>query len=273
MLARTLKRISRRVALEARGFPIRVQDRLLAGLGEDYKYQRGMIGMRASVGNLRRNGFHPGFIVDVGAYRGEWSRMARGIYPDAPICMLEANPEQEPFLSAASREIGAADFRIALLGPNPAESVAFHVRGTGSSVFPENTATPCSIAQLSMTTLDRVLLTGQSYPAPYFLKLDVQGFELEILRGAEQVLQKTEAALLEVSLLEYNQGAPLFAEVVGFMAAQSFVVYDVSGFFRRESDGALYRIVLLFVRESSALRARKRFWNREAELEMAPTLQ
>ncbi len=273
MLARMLKRISRRAAFEARGFPIRVKDRLLAGLGEEYKYQRGMIGMRASVGNMRRNGFYPASIIDVGAYQGDWSRMARGIYPNVPIYMLEANPEQEPFLSAAIQELGAADFHIALLGANSTERVAFHVRGTGSSVLPENTATPCSIAQLPMTTLDRVLLAAKPYAGPYFLKLDVQGFELEILRGAEEVLQNTEVAMLEVSLLEYNQGAPLFAEVVAFMAARNFVLYDVSGFFRRESDGALYRIVLLFVRESSALRARKRFWNWEAELPMAPSLQ
>ena len=268
-----LKRISRRVAFEARGFPVRVTDRLLAGLPDEYKYQRGMVSMRSSLGNMRRNGFSPASIIDVGAYQGDWSRMARGIYPNVPIYMLEANPETAPFLSAASREIGAAEFHIALLGAQPAAAVAFHVRGTGSSVLPENTATPFSTAQLPMTTLDRVLLMAKAYPAPYFLKLDVQGFELEILRGAEQVLQNTEAALLEVSLLEYNQGAPLFAEVVAFMAARHFVVYDVSGFFRRESDDALYRIVLLFVRESSALRSRKRFWNWEAELEMAPSLQ
>jgi FkbM family methyltransferase len=195
--------------------------------------------------------------------------MARRIYPNVPICMLDANPEKEPFLAAAVREIGAADYRIALLGANPTESVAFHVRGTGSSVLPENTATPSSIAQLPMTTLDRVLMAGKPYPAPYFLKLDVQGFELEVLRGAEQVLQNTEVALLEVSLLEYNQGAPLFAEVVAFMQSRGFVVYDIAGFYRRESDDALYMVDLLFTRESSALRSKKRFWNLEAQFEAA----
>jgi FkbM family methyltransferase len=273
MLARTIKRISRRAAFEARAFPVRVQDYLLAGLPENYKYQRGLMSMQASLANMRRNGFSPARILDVGAYEGDWSRMARRIYPGVPIHMLEANPEKEPFLSAATREIGAADYHIALLGSQRATSVAFHVRGTGSSVLPENTATPCTTAHLSMTTLDRVLQATKPYPAPYFLKVDVQGFELEVLRGAEQVLQNTEAALLEVSLLEYNQGAPLFAEVVAFMAARNFVVYDVSGFFRRESDSALYRIVLLFVRESSALRSKKRFWNWEAELEIVPALR
>ena len=273
MLAQTLHKITRRAAYEARSFPLRVKDRLLAGLPEDYKYQRGVVSMAASLDNLRRNGFDPAFILDVGAYYGEWSRMARRIYPKTPIYMLEANPNAETQLACASREIGAAEYRIALLGATPAESVVFHVGGTGSSVFLENTSAPYSAAKLPMTTLDDLLKVCQPHPAPYFLKVDVQGSELEVLRGAQQALQDTEAALLEVSLLEYNQGAPLFAEVVAFMHARNFVVYDVSGFFRRESDAALYRIVLLFVQESSALRSKKRFWNREAEWEMASALR
>jgi FkbM family methyltransferase len=261
-------------AFEAHSFPDRVKDRLLAGLPEHYKYQRGMISMEASIANLRRNGFDPASIVDVGAFQGDWSRMVRRIYPQTPISMLEANPEQQPVLSAAVAEIGAAELHIALLGPKAAPSVPFHVMGTGSSVLPENTRFPRSIVELPMTTLDRVLSGANQLPGPYFLKLDVQGFELEVLRGAEQVLVNTEAALLEVALLEYNAGAPLFAEVVAFMAARNFVVYDVSGYFRRESDDALFVVDLLFVREASPLRSKKPFFHQEAQfLDMAPALQ
>jgi FkbM family methyltransferase len=272
MLARVLKRTTRRAAFEARNFPVRMRDRLFAALGEEFKYRRGMISMQASLTNLRRNGFDPATIVDVGAFQGDWSRMARRIYPQAAICMLDANPEKEPLLSAATREIGGAEYHIALLGSEPAASRPFYVMGTGSSVLPENTSMPRSVAQLPMTTLDHTL-AQKPKPQPYFLKLDVQGYELEVLRGAERTLANTEAALLEVSLMEYNQGAPLFAEVVAFMQARSFVVYDISGFYRRESDHALFRMVTLFVRESSPLRSRKHFWNWEGEVSMLPALR
>ena len=267
MLVRTLKRITGRAAFEARSLPVRVRDRLLAGLPEQYKYQRGMISMEASIANMRRNGFTPATIIDVGAFQGDWSRMVRRIYPNTPIYMLDANAEKEPLLAAAVQEIGGAEYRIALLGSKPDTSVLFHVRETGSSVLPENTSTPFSTVQLSMNTLDEILFASKPLPSPCFLKLDVQGFELEIIRGAERVLANTEAALLEVSLLEYNQGAPLFAEVVAFMRSRGFVVYDVSGFYRRESDDALYMVDLLFVTENSALRSKKYFWNLEAKFD------
>jgi FkbM family methyltransferase len=246
-----------------------MKDYMLSGLSEDYKYQRGLISMSASIHNMRRNGFCPALIVDIGAFQGDWSRMARCIYPNVPIYMVEANPEKKPLLSAAIREIGQAEYRIALLGPQPAASVPFYVMGTGSSVLPENTSIPRSTAQLAMITLDTLIVASKAPLGPYFLKLDVQGFELEVLRGAEQVLRNTEAALLEVALLEYNRSAPQLAEVIAFMRSREFVVYDISGLFRRESDSTLYMVDLLFVRETSALRSSKPFWNLEAKFQTA----
>ncbi len=268
-----LKRIASRISYETGAFFTGVKDLIFDALPQHYKYQRGTISMAASIANMRRNGFHPSAIIEVGAFEGDWSRMARQVYPDAPIYMFDANPEKEPLLAGTIREIAGAQFRISLLGAEPAESVLFHVMGTGSSVLSENTSLPRSTTELPMTTLDNLWLADKQRPGPYFLKLDVQGFELEVLRGAEQVLENTEAAMLEVSLLPYNQGAPLLGEVVAFMLARGFVVYDVAGLYRRESDGALYRIVLLFVRESNALRSKKRFWNREAEFDTEPALR
>ena len=260
-----LKKIARRIAFEARNLPTRVKGGMLSCVPEDFKFRRGMIDMATSIANMRRCGFSPASIIDIGAYHGDWSRMVRKIYATAPIYMLEANPQMKSWLATAVGEVGAAEYRIALLGPAADPAVTFHVMETGSSVFADKTWMPRSATQLPMTTLDDVLLSKKPPAAPYFLKLDVQGYELEVLRGAEGVLRDTEAALLEVALLEYNEGAPLFAEVVAFMAARGFLVYDISGFYRRESDDALYMVDLLFVRESSALRSRKLFWKAEAQ--------
>ena len=133
---------------------------------------------------------------------------------------------------------------------------------SGSSVLPENTGFDRKELALAMTTLDDV--SGASaLEGPVLLKVDVQGYELEVLRGGAQTLARSEVVLLEVSLLEYNQGAPLMPEVVAFMNAAGFVPYDVCGQFRRETDTALCQIDIMFVRRESALRAKKLFWNRD----------
>jgi hypothetical protein len=124
--------------------------------------------------------------------------------------------------------------------------------GTGSSVLSERTSADRNEVKLRMSTLDA--LVAGDVQLPILLKLDVQGYELEVLRGARTVLSKAEVVILECSLIEYNDGAPLFAETVSFMKERGFVVYDFCGQMRRESDGALFQTDVIFTREDSALR-------------------
>lgn len=266
-MTRLFTRILRRLKLECRLVPGRIREWLLSCLSEDYLFRRGMISMPASIRNMRKNGFHPATIIDIGAYHGDWSRMARSIFPEAAIYMFDANQDQDSILTAACLEIGRAKHRIALLGSGRSDQVNFYVMETGSSVLFENTSMPRSSRRLEMSPLDDLLLAEEPPAGPYFMKLDVQGFELEVLRGAERVLANTEVAQLEVSLLPYNEGAPLLAEVVAFMRERGFIAYDVCGFYRRETDDALYMLDLLFAREGSALRSQKPFWNLEAQFD------
>ena len=60
----------------------------------------------------------------------------------------------------------------------------------------------------------------------YILKLDVQGFELEVLKGATQLLANTVAVELEVEFLELYEGQPLFGDISSFLGAHGFVFED-----------------------------------------------
>ena len=124
--------------------------------------------------------------------------------------------------------------------------------GTGSSVLAERSSTQRNELKLRMSTLDD--LVAAEVNSPMLLKLDVQGYELEVLRGARKILAEAEVVVIECSLIQYNDGAPLFAEVVSFMSERGFLVYDFCGHMRRESDGALFQIDVIFARENSTLR-------------------
>ena len=49
------------------------------------------------------------------------------------------------------------------------------------------------------------------------LKIDVQGAELDVLSGAERVLQNCEAVILEVSFFEFQKGIPQFYNIIDYM--------------------------------------------------------
>lgn len=225
----------------------------------------GALDMWASLTNIARNGFTPGTLVDAGAYVGDWAEHAHRIFPSSSVVLIDANPDNASALSLAESRLGSrATHRIALLGREQRPAVPFNVMGTGSSVLAEATALPRTNVSLPMTTLDS-LLSGAATANPLLLKLDVQGYELEVLRGARETLLRTEVVLLEAALLPYNEGAPLIAEVVGFMTDAGFLVYDICGQHRRESDGALFQVDVIFVRAESSLRTAKPFWLAETK--------
>jgi hypothetical protein len=99
--------------------------------------------------------------------------------------------------------------------------------------------------------------------APFLLKLDVQGAELDVLRGAEALLQQADYALLEVSFFEFFAGGPQFADVIAFMQARGFAAYDISGLQYRPLDGALSQADISFVRATGMFRQQHFYATRE----------
>lgn len=219
--------------------------------------------MPGLLGHLRANGFTPSAIVDVGAFVGDWARMASSVFPEAELVMIEGNPENEGTLRGVQRALGPrARYYISLLGAENREDVLFYQQGSGSSAREELTSFEKRTINLRMRRLD-TLLSDRQPRSPALLKLDVQGAELDVLRGGMEVLRSAEVVILEVALLPYNRGAPLCAEVVGFMDGAGYSVFDFCGQFRRESDNALFQTDIVFVRKQSHLRAPRKFWLRE----------
>jgi FkbM family methyltransferase len=217
---------------------------------------------------LRDLGFAPTGILDVGAYEGQFSRGARQIFSPARIVMVDALAEKEQMLADTARDIGNADHVIALLGDTEAEATPFFVVNaathsgviqTGSSKYMENSAIPREERLIPQRTLSGIVT---QFGMPFqLLKLDVQGAELDVIRGLGYQLSMVEVILMEMSLADYNQGAPLIHSVLGELNSMGFLLFDIVGEHRIETR-QLIQIDGLFLRPSCRFRPHPPFWAR-----------
>jgi FkbM family methyltransferase len=210
---------------------------------------------------ISRLGFVPAVVVDIGAYSGEWTQRILQVFPTSKVVMIEAQPahrgDLERIQALAPSRI---TYEIALLGEKCAEHVEFFVGGTGSStyhedtsgssIYHENTSYPRHSVFMPMTTLD-VVMAAHAPTGEVFLKLDVQGAELDVLKGAPCTLERTSTVLLEASIVEYNVRAPRIAAVISFMRDRGFVLFDIWDL--RRIGPVLAQVDLLFTRCGSIL--------------------
>jgi FkbM family methyltransferase len=210
-----------------------------------------------SLKRIKHLGFDSKACLDIGAYEGFWAKEFKNIFPDAEILMLEGQQEKEPALLKTKALLKNLDYQIALLGAEE-KNVTFNKYDTASSVWTEHHATGAKPESRKLTTLDQVVL-GTLFQKPDFIKIDTQGYELEILKGGKKTLSHAEFVLLEVSMLDIYKNAPLVTDVLDFMRQENFVLYDICTIMRRPLDGALFQSDFLFVKEDSQFRQDKRW--------------
>ena len=165
--------------------------------------------------------FNPTSVLDIGANRGQFYNDTRPFFPNAEYFLIEANPEcEEPLKTlGVSYYIGAISDseRTATFYKSKADSMGF-----GNSFYKEKTdyynSENLIEVEYKTTTLAKL------FPNQIFdlVKIDVQGSELDIIKGGLSLIKAAKGLILEVSVVEYNENAPLEPEVNSFMEEIGF---------------------------------------------------
>ena len=210
-----------------------------------------------SLTRIRELGYAPKTVFDVGVATG--TEGLYDVFPDVRYVLIDPLDEAAPFMRA-------------LVDSHPG-SVAVHAaagREAGTAQFVVNAALSGSSFLLhpdagvqrtvKMVTIDDMVREHRLEP-PYVLKLDVQGYELEALAGAEETLKDTIAVIAETSMWSdrKGQGMPTTLRLMTWMSKHGFVLYDIANLARRATDGAMTEMDLVFCPAQSPLRAIKRY--------------
>jgi FkbM family methyltransferase len=200
---------------------------------------------------MKVRGLKPRVVLDVGAAHGDWTKSCQRIFPDAQFMMLEPLPEYGAELSGLVRRgrieyipaaAGRTEDALPLLVPaDPGGSSFLAASREDDSYFKRSVTVPV----LPLSSLD--IPSGSTV-----LKLDVQGYELEVIAGAAPILNQVEVIIAECSLYHFQQGIPLIHEVIDRVVELGYRMYDAADEVRWPS-GTLAQLDLVFVSGNSQL--------------------
>ena len=173
---------------------------------------------------LKILGLNPASIIDCGCAYGEWSTVVRDIFTEPHIYAFDV-------IDYATinhiKHIPKLSLNFGLLGEKDGDIKNFYLDNNipMRSSYCRDLMDDFSgeVKQMYTVTLDTLL---PEPVGPILMKLDTQGSELDILKGATKVLEQTEVVIMEVSTISGNEGGPEFREVVNFMYDRGFVLYD-----------------------------------------------
>jgi len=186
------------------------------------------------------------FIVDVGANVGEWLDGMRALKGPELFSALAFEPSASAAARLRARFAGDERVRIteAAVGDESGTLSFFEEddAGKGSSLVPDFMRSAGTTRSVSVTTLDAAV-TSAGWERIDFLKIDAEGYDLRVLRGAASLLAHRQIAVLQ---FEYNRPWQLAGETL----RGAYLLLESHGYevYLLKRDG-LYRLNYLLYEE------------------------
>jgi FkbM family methyltransferase len=195
-----------------------------------------------------KNYFIPESILDIGANVGQFYNEIKKIFPNSYYYLIEGNDSCKVVLETLN-----VDYSISLLSDTEKE-VDFYVRKheprcTGNSIYRENTSfyddDQIIILKKQTKTLSNIL-NNKVFD---LIKIDVQGSEIDIINGGLDIFKNAKGVLMEISLVEYNQNAPVKEFVYEYMSNMGFIPIETIGNINHPITHELIQQDILFLNQ------------------------
>lgn len=173
-------------------------------------------------------GFVPETIYDIGSCVLHWTAEAEKAWPGSEIILFDATDIFEPLYVEKNYK-----YHIGVLSDESGKTVDFFQNNKyfgGNSYYRENPVynhhatflfDDSKIVKLQTETLDSVVKDRKFNP-PDLIKIDVQGAELDVLKGATEVIKSCKHLIIEIRKVEYNIGSPAKEEVLEYLDSIGF---------------------------------------------------
>ncbi|PHS52275.1 MAG: hypothetical protein COB01_08305 [Lutibacter sp.] len=195
---------------------------------------------------IKSAGMIPDAIFDIGAAKGNWTRELLNLFPEASYLLFDPLQENELALDILSKSFQKVMHYCCALGKNEGE-LEFYVHANQSSKFSSEWGG--EKRKVPLRTLDS-FITEDNLHKNSFMKIDVQGAELEVLAGASKILNSCKVIQVEISFRKVYDDAPLAHEVIKYFAEKGFRIFDIVEANRRNHDRSLLQADIFFVSDN-----------------------
>ncbi len=201
-------------------------------------------------------------VLDVGASEGTYSLQLRqygyegNILSFEPLsesfAVLQQRTARDPLWSCENLALGDSDGMIDI-------NVSGHK--TSSSILPMSeahiSAMPSSayvdLEKVRVACLDSLKSNMIKRDAAIYLKVDVQGFEKQVLDVARETLKQTRVIELELSLAPMYMGAADFMEMFTYLTQLEFKMVSIEPVFTDPRSGKILQVDGIFVKDEEIL--------------------
>jgi FkbM family methyltransferase len=199
-------------------------------------------------------GFKPKHFVDVGANRGNWTRTALKYFPDAYFSMFEPQETMRREVADLTRNERVKFYCMGAGPSNSTMKLTIHSRDDSFTfALDEAQASSLGFPQMEapVVALDD-FLPKTSLPPPDVLKIDAEGWDLQVLIGAMRTLRSCEVVLLEAAIM-CKVFTNRFDVVIATMKEKGYVVFDITDLNRTSFQNALWLVEMAFVKQGGML--------------------
>lgn len=198
-------------------------------------------------------------VFDIGANIGQFAQELRSVGFTGKIISFEPQSSAHGKLSIAASSDSAwiVHSRVAV-GDREGE-IKINIAGNSvsSSVLPMLDAHSSAAIGSAYVSNERApLIRLDSVAAQYidpdsrcFIKIDTQGFEWQVLEGANDTLCRSRGVILELSLVALYEGQRPWRDVIDRMEAEGFSLWAIQKVFTDSRTGRSLQVDAIFLRE------------------------
>jgi FkbM family methyltransferase len=201
---------------------------------------------------LKKTGFTPNHIVDVGANHGTWTKEALHHFPNAYYTLLEP----QSWLKDSFQNILDTNSKIQFYPVGAGEkegSFQFTIVDRDDSCsfrYSEEEAKAAGFKQIEIPVVTlNALLSDSQWPIPDIIKIDAEGLDIEVLKGASDFFGKTEIFMVEAGVVNkiFDNS---FLKLINFMDENNYRLFEITDLNRPFNLGVLWLVELVFVKKN-----------------------